>query len=69
MEDWILYLHEVLSCPGGIQIYILVGVCQKEGLGSRFYLKMRGLGNENLENLHLQSLNFGQNKAKNAKFF
>ena len=30
---------------------------------------MRGLGNENLENLHLESRNFGQNKAENSFFF
>ena len=30
---------------------------------------MKGLGNENLENLHLESWNFGQNKGENANFF
>ena len=31
--------------------------------------KMRGLGNENLETLHLESRNVGQKKAQNAKIF
>ena len=41
----------------------------KVGSREHIFLEKWGLGNDDLENLHLESLNFSQNKAENAKFF
>ena len=59
--------------PGGA-LNFFGGVCATQVSKSRvkradFPWKMRGLGNENLENLHLEGWNFDQNKAENAIFF
>ena len=60
--------------PGGA-LNFFFGGCVPHGfpkVGSReriFLEKLGGLGNENLENLRLESWNFDQNKAENGKFF
>ena len=59
---------------GGGALNFFGGVCATQVSKSRvkradFPWKMRGLGNENLENLRLEGWNFDQNKAENAIFF
>ena len=58
---------------GGGHSTFLFGGCVPHGfpkVGSRERIsleKMRGLGNNNLESLHIERWNFCQNKAENAK--
>ena len=69
MPKW--FLKEFLKL-GGTQLFFdgcMPHVFPKVGSRERIFLeKWGGLGNETLENLCLESWNFGQNKAENANF-